>query len=137
MIKNPDSIEICEILSNCKTIAVIGLSSKSHRDSRIVAEYLLGKGYNVVGVNPGSIDADGIKVYPSIEDIPMDVDIIDVFRKPDSISEIMPAVIRKKPKVFWLQLGIRNDEAVQPAFEEGIIIVQDKCIKVQHSRCSK
>ena len=135
MINNPESKEICKILSTCKTIAVVGISSKIYRASRIVAEYLLAKGYNIFGVNPGFENVGSIKVYPSITDIPDDVDIIDVFRKPDSISEIIPEVINKKPKVLWLQLGIRNDEAVQPAIEAGITVVQDECIKVRHSRC--
>ena len=136
MINNPSDKEICEILKNSKNIAVLGISRNPTRTSRAIADYLINHGYTVVGVNPGFTEVNGIKVYPSLKDIPFDIDIVDVFRRSESIDEIIPDVLVKKPKVLWLQLGIRNDSAVTPAKEEGITVVQDQCIKVEHQHCS-
>lgn len=125
----------CEILKDAKTIAVVGISSKPDRTSRRIAEFLLDKGYTVVGVNPAIEMAGEIKVYPTLTDIPFDIDIVDVFRKPEDLPQIIPAVLEKKPKVLWLQLGIRNDEAVEPAIQAGITTVQDKCVKIEYNNC--
>lgn len=126
---------ICEILKEAKTIAVVGISSNPDRTSRRIAEFLLDKGYTVVGVNPAIVQAGDIKVYPSLAEIPFDIDIVDVFRKPEDINHIIPDLLVKNPKVLWLQLGIRNDEAVSPAVRAGIITIQDKCIKIEYNNC--
>jgi len=136
MIQNPGSNEICDILEKCKTIAVLGISKNPSKISRTIAEYLIDNEYNVVGVNPGFSDAGGIQVYPTLNDVPFDIDIVNVFRRSETISEIIPNVLGKKPKVLWLQLGIRNNEAVKQAQELGIKIIQDKCIKIEHQKCS-
>jgi uncharacterized protein len=125
----------CEILKESKTIAVVGISSKPGRDSGRIALFLKDKGYNVLGVNPVQKDFDGIKVYAKLTDIEEEIDIVDVFRNSDSIPELIPDVLQKKPKVLWLQLGIRNDDAVKPAEELGIQVIQDKCIAIEYSFC--
>jgi len=125
----------CEILKESKTIAVVGISNKPGRDSGKIALYLKEEGYNVVGVNPVIKDFPGIKVYPTLKEVPFNIDIVDVFRRSDAIPELIPDVMEVKPRVLWLQLGIRNDEAVAPALEAGIETVQDKCILVEHRFC--
>ena len=118
------------ILSNAKTIAVVGISHNADRTSRVIAEFLVKAGYEVVGVNPAISKAGNITVYKTLNDIPFEIDIVNVFRRSETISEIIPDVINKKPKVLWLQEGIRNDEAVKPAKEAGIEVIQDSCIAV-------
>jgi predicted CoA-binding protein len=126
---------ICEIIKESKTIAVVGISNKPGRDSGRIAVFLKDRGYNVIGVNPVQKDFDGIKVYKKLSDIEQDIDIVDVFRNSDSIPELIPDVLIKKPKVLWLQLGIRNDDAVKPAEEMGIQVIQDKCIAIEYNFC--
>lgn len=130
-----DSKNYCDILESSKKIAVYGISSKEDRTSRKIAEYLKENGYEVVGVNPAISKAGDIDVYPSLKDIPFEIDIVDVFRRSENIPELVEVVLEVKPKVLWLQLGIRNDEAVQPIKEAGIETIQDTCIKVAHSNC--
>lgn len=127
--------EICKILSEAKTIAVVGLSDNPDRTSRQIAEFLVDKGYKVVGVNPKIKKSGEIDVYPSLSDVPFEVDIVDVFRRSEDIPEIIPKVLKKNPKTLWLQQGIRNDDAVKPVIEKGIYTIQDKCIAVYYSLC--
>jgi uncharacterized protein len=127
--------EICKILSEAKTIAVLGLSDKPYRTSRGIAEFLVLKGYKVVGVNPLIKKSGEIDVYPNLTSIPFKIDIVDVFRRSETISELIPDVLKVKPKTLWLQEGIRNDEAVKPVKESGIYTIQDKCIAVFYNLC--
>ena len=128
---------ICEILKTTKTIAVVGISSNPMRTSRDIAEYLVLHGYDVVGVNPNKnfTDANGIKVYNNLEEIPHKIDIVNVFRRSEDIPFIIPDVLKIKPKYLWLQLGIRNDNAVKNVVDAGIQTIQDTCIKIAHSFC--
>lgn len=125
----------CEILKNSKTIAVVGISNKPGRDSGLIALRMKRLGYDVIGVNPLQKDFDGIKVYQSLEDIDRQIDIVNVFRNSKNIPEIIPGVLKLKPKVLWLQLGIRNDEAVKPAEEAGIEVIQNACIAIEYNNC--
>ena len=97
-------MDICKILEESKNIAVVGISSNPNRMSRIIADYLVSNGYNVVGVNPGKPKIDGITVYANLKDIPLEIDIVDVFRKPEDIPRLIPDVLSVNPKVLWLQL---------------------------------
>jgi len=128
-------MDICKTLSDAKTIAVVGISSNPTRTSRMIADYLKYAGYKVVGVNPGNPKIERMDVYASLTDIPFEIDIVDVFRKAEDIPQIISDVLAIKPKVLWLQLGIRNDEAVKPCSESGITVIQDKCIKIEHNMC--
>jgi len=125
----------CDILKEAKTIAVVGISNKPGRDSGTIALFLKDRGFNVIGVNPVQKDFEGMKVYQKLTDIEQDIDIVDVFRNSNSIADLIPDVLIKKPKVLWLQLGIRNDDAVKPAEEEGIQVIQDKCIAIEYNFC--
>ena len=127
--------EICRLLSETKTIAVVGLSDNSDRTSRQIAEFLVNKGFKVVGINPNIKKAGEIEVYPNLSAVPFDIDIVDVFRREETIPDIIDDVIKKNPKVLWLQQGIRNDKAVQPVIEKGIYTIQDKCIAVYYNLC--
>jgi predicted CoA-binding protein len=127
--------EICKILKEAKTIAVVGLSDNPDRTSRQIAESLLDKGYKVVGVNPMIKKAGEIEVYPNLAAVPFDIDIVDVFRRSETIPEIIDDLLLKNPKVLWLQQGIRNDAAVKPVIEKGIYTIQDKCIVVYYNMC--
>lgn len=131
------NVDKCKLLKEAKSIAIVGISSNPTRTSRNIADYLVRQGYNVVGVNPNQSfdDANGIKVYNSLLDIPHKIDIVDVFRKSEDILSIIENVISIEPKVLWLQLGIRNDEAIDKAKDKGVITIQDSCIKVDHSMC--
>src|SRR3989339_422194 len=111
--------EIRKILSEAKTIAVVGLSDNPDRTSRQIAEYLVDKGYKVVGVNPTIKKSGEIDVYPNLSDIPFEIDIVDVFRRSETIPELIPDVLKVNPKTLWLQEGVRNDEAVKPVIEKG------------------
>ncbi len=128
-------IDLCGILEEVKTIAVVGISSNPMRTSRDIASYLQMNDYNIVGVNPGKPKIEGMEVYASLKDIPFEIDIVDVFRRSEDIPQLIPDVLAVKPKYLWLQLGIRNDKAVQPVIDAGITVIQDTCIKVAHMYC--
>jgi predicted CoA-binding protein len=129
--------DICNILKRSNKIAVVGISRNKDRTSRMIADYLVNQGYEVVGVNPNKsfIDADGIKVYNDLLEIPHPIDIVNVFRKSEDLPSLIDDIINANPKVLWLQLGIRNDSAVQPVKDKGIPVIQDRCIKIDYSMC--
>jgi len=126
---------ICEILKESKTIAVVGLSDKPGRDSGPIARFLAQQGYNVFGVHPLLQQFGQIPVYKSLKEIPEKIHIVDVFLNSNLIPRIMPDVLEVKPKTLWLQLGVRNDEAVLPAEQNGIIVISNKCIKIEYWNC--
>lgn len=127
--------EVCEILKSSKNIAVVGLSDNPTRTSFEIAHMLLRNGFNVVGVNPLINKSGEIEVYPNLTSVPFKIDIVNVFRRSEYIPEIIDDVIKVKPKALWLQQGIRNDEAVKPVVENGIIAFQDMCIAVYFNLC--
>ena len=127
--------DICSILKNARTIAVVGLSDSPERTSRQIAESLVRKGYQVVGVNPNISESGGITVFPDLASIPFNIDIVDVFRRSETIPELIPDILNVMPKVLWLQQGIRNDAAVKPVLENNISVIQDKCIAVYWNLC--
>ncbi len=131
-------MNIKELLKNSKTIAVVGLSGKSERDSYLVAEYLQRAGYEIIPVNPNISKWNGIKAYAALLDVPssIKIDIVDVFRRSEFVEEIVDQVLRMKlpPKAIWLQLGIEDEKAAEKANAVGIFVVQNKCIKIEHAR---
>lgn len=129
-------MDICDILKKSKTIAVVGISSNPSRTSRMIADYLVDEEYTVVGVNPGKPKIEGMEIYAKLQDIPFKIDIVNVFRRSEDIPQIIPDVLAVNPKVLWLQLGIENNDAVQPCIEQGITVIQNKCIKIEHSYCA-
>ncbi|EQB67662.1 MAG: CoA-binding protein [Thermoplasmataceae archaeon] len=135
MIINRDE-DIKVLLKNSKNIAVVGISDKQERDSFGVAKYLVSKGYNVIPVNPSLENWQGIKSYPNLSSIPKNtrLDIVDIFRKPEAVGEIVEESIKVKPKAIWMQLGVINEEAGKKASDSGMTVVMDKCIMVEHRK---
>lgn len=135
MIINKDE-DIKVLLKNSKNIAVVGISDKQERDSFGVAKYLVSKGYNVIPVNPSLESWQGIKSYPNLSSIPKNtkLDIVDIFRKPEAVGEIVEESIKVKPKAIWMQLGVINEEAGKKASDSGMTVVMDKCIMVEHKK---
>lgn len=126
---------ICELLKKSKNIAVVGLSDNPMRTSYDIAHLLLNNGFNVVGVNPLISKSGEIVVYPNLTAVPFNIDIVNVFRRSEFIPDIIDDVIKVNPKALWLQQGIRNDEAVKPVKEKGILVLQDICIAVYYNLC--
>ncbi len=131
---NPSDQQIKELLGQAKRIAVVGLSDKPERDSYRVAQYLLAHGYEVIPVNPGASEILGQKVYPDLASLPGPVDIVNVFRRSDAVPEIAQAAVAIKPKALWLQLDVQSQKAADLARKNGMLVVQDACIKVEHHR---
>lgn len=120
------------ILKECRTIAVVGLSNDPYRPSYGVADYLLRVGYNIIPVNPKYEQVMGRKCYASLRDIPVPVDLVDVFRNPDYLLPIVEDAIAIKAKVIWFQLGVINEEAIDQAEAAGLEVVVDRCLKIEH-----
>jgi uncharacterized protein len=126
--------EIRHILETGRNIAVVGLSDKPDRDSYRVAEYLQHRGYRIIPVNPVIESVLGEKSYASLKDIPEPVDIVDIFRKPDTVGPIVDEAIEIGAPVVWMQLGVVNEAAAQKAEAAGLQVVMDRCLKVEHQR---
>ncbi len=128
---NPE--EIKEIFNSIKTIAVIGLSPNPAKDSHKVAKYLQSVGYKIIPVYPKEDEILGEKVYRSLAEIPDQVDMVDIFRKPAAFDAIADACIaRGDVKVFWGQVGLVNNEAAERAKNAGMKVVQNLCAMVEH-----
>jgi uncharacterized protein len=132
----PSDATLRSILSQTRTIAVVGLSSKAHRDSHGVARYLQRRGYKVVPVNPNETEVLGETAYPSLLDVPTEVaiDIVDVFRKADETPPVAEQAVSIGARVLWLQEGIVSDEARRIAEEGGLTVVMDLCIRTTRAR---
>ena len=126
------SDEIKEILAPSKTIAIVGLSPKEERDSNKVASYLQKEGYKIIPVNPGYDEILGLKSFPNLSEIPEDIDVVDIFRRPSVVAEIVESAIRKGAKVIWMQEGIVNNEAAEKAKNAGLKVVMNKCMMKEH-----
>ncbi len=130
--------EIQKILSESKTVAVVGISPKEDRASYIVAGYLKAKGYRIIPVRPDGEEILGEKVYPSLADIPkeIDVDVVDIFRKSEDVPPIVEEAIRRGAKTVWMQEGIIHKESGKKAEKAGLSVVMDHCMKKEHQKLS-
>lgn len=124
--------EIRQLLTEAKTIAVIGLSSDVFRPSFGVAHYMQQQGYRIIPVNPNETEILGEKAYASLDGVPGTVDIVNVFRRPAAAMEATEAAIRKGAKAVWMQEGVINEEAADKARAAGLVVVMDTCILKQH-----
>jgi hypothetical protein len=115
-------------------VAVLGLSPKPGRDSYRVAEYLKAHGFRIIPVRPAQAEILGEKVFASLDEVAGPVDIVDVFRSPDQVLPHAREAIRLRPKAFWMQEGIANQEAAELLTAAGIDVVMDRCIKKDHER---
>lgn len=130
---NSNIEEIKEIFENTKTIAIIGCSPDPSKASNMVANYLKNAGFKMVPVYPKEDEILGEKVYRSLKEIPFKVDMVDIFRKPDVIGQVVDAAIeRGDVDTVWTQLGLVNNEAAKKAQEKGMKVVQNKCTKIEH-----
>lgn len=130
---NASNDEIRSILAETKTIAILGLSPDSTKDSYRVAEYLKNAGYTIIPVYPKEETILGEKVYRSLQEIPFAVDMVNIFRKPDALGAIAnECIARGDVKVFWAQKGIVNNEAAEHARNAGMRVVQNHCTMVEH-----
>ena len=130
---NSNREEMKEIFESVKTIAILGLSPDESKASNMVARYLKNAGYKIVPVYPKEEKILGEKVYRSLEEIPFEIDMVNIFRKPSAFDAIADACIRRGDvKVFWGQLGLVNNAAAQKAKEAGMKVVQNYCSKIEH-----
>lgn len=127
-------MSIPELLRSARTIAVVGLSGKPWRPSHGVAEYMQRAGYRIIPVNPNETEVLGEKAYPSLEAVPEKVDIVNVFRRPEYVPEIVEAAIRIGAPAIWLQEGVVNEAAAERARQAGLFVVMDRCILKEHRR---
>jgi predicted CoA-binding protein len=123
---------ISEILSNTKTIAVVGLSANPDRPSYDVALYMQKQGFRIIPVNPNEEMILGEKSYPNLSAIPFNIDLVNVFRKSQDCSEIVTEAVKVRVKYVWLQLGVINLESQEIATNAGINFVMDRCLKIEH-----
>ena len=127
-----NEIETIEKIYKMKTIAVVGMSAKPERPSHYVALYLRDQGYEIIPVNPGQTEIAGETCYPSLKDIPKQVDVVDVFRRPEHVLPIAEAAIEIGAKALWLQDGVINEGAAQLAEDAGLLVVMNNCMLRQH-----
>jgi uncharacterized protein len=127
---------IYELLSRVKTIAVVGLSESPMRPSHGVSAYMQSAGYKIIPVNPQIAEALGEKAYPSLLEVPLEVtkkiDLVDVFRRPEYVDEIVEQAIQLKIPAIWLQEDVINERAAEKARQAGIFVVMDLCILKEH-----
>ncbi|MDD2653417.1 MAG: CoA-binding protein [Sulfurimonas sp.] len=130
---NSNKQEILEIFNITKTIAVVGLSPDGSKDSHRVAKYLQEHGFKIVPIYPKEETILGEKVYRSLAEVPFEIDMVNIFRKPDILPLVADACIaRGDVKIFWAQKGIVNNEAAQKAKDAGMSVVQNMCTMVEH-----
>ncbi|MGO4543722.1 CoA-binding protein [Paenibacillus sp. 2TAB23] len=131
--ENPSREQIKVILERSMTVAVVGLSDKPDRVSYMVSEAMQAKGYTIIPVNPNADSILGQKSYASLKDIPVPVDIVNVFRRSEHTPPVAQEAVAIGAKTLWLQLGISNDEAAEIAISGGLEVIMDRCIKVEDS----
>jgi uncharacterized protein len=132
MASQPVSDPITEILQRARTIAVVGLSDNPLRPSHGVAAYLQTQGYRIVPVNPQIESALGEKSYPSLLDVPEKIDIVDIFRRPEFVEEVVDQAIQLKVPAVWMQEEVIHEKAAQKARAAGLFVVMDRCILLEH-----
>ncbi len=119
---------IAEVLRQSKTIAVVGASDNPERASYEVAEYLQSEGFKIIPVNPALVELFGEQAYPDLVSIPEPVDVVDIFRKPAAVPEIVEQAIAKRAKVVWMQPGAENIKAAERAKQAGLEVIMGVCM---------
>ena len=131
--------EIKELLQNTKTIAVVGIKMETHQPAYYVPNYMKSAGFEIIPVPvyyPEATEILGAKVYRSLAEIPGEVDLVNIFRRSNDVSKHLDDILAKKPKAVWMQSGIYNDEAAEQLAREGIKVVQNLCLMVEHRALS-
>ncbi len=134
----PDAtaLERLQIIQNYDSVALVGVSANPLRSSNFVASYLVRTAFRTYPVNPAYDEVLGQKAYASLSDLPEAPDIVDVFRREEALPGVVDEAIEVGAKVVWFQLGLRHDEAARKAQEAGLMVVQDRCLKIEHARFS-
>ncbi len=125
---------INKILEDCRTIAVVGLSSNRGRASNGVAGYMKQQGYKIIPVNPNETNVLGETSYSSLADVPVKIDLVDVFRRSEDAGAVVDEAIKVGAKAVWLQEGVIDHEAAQRAQDAGLLVVMDRCWLKEHAR---
>jgi hypothetical protein len=132
MVSSRQTDPVTELLTHAKTIAVVGLSDNSLRASHGVSAYMQGHGYRVIPVNPHIDSCLGEKAYSSLLDVPEKIDIVNIFRRPQFVQEIVDQAIQLKVPAIWMQEGVIHEKAAEKARQTGIFVVMDRCILKDH-----
>jgi predicted CoA-binding protein len=128
----PDAIQT--ILETCRTLAVVGLSSKPTRASYGVSSYMQSHGYRIIPVNPNEESVLGEKCFPALEEVTESFDAVVIFRRSEFVPEVVESAIRKGAKVVWMQEGVQHEEAARHARDAGLQVVQNRCILKEHAK---
>ena len=131
--ENPSKEEMKQLLEEAKTIAVVGLSNNEEKTAFQISKIMQEQGYRIIPVNPSVDEVLGEKAYPSLKDIPHEIDIINVFRRPEYLPTVAKDAAETNCRVFWAQQGIVNEEAYHYLKEKDFTVIMDLCIKVVHS----
>ncbi len=129
-----DNETINRILDECRTIAVVGLSSKSTRPSHGVAGYMQRFGFRIIPVNPNEIEVLGENAYASLNEVPEQIDLVDIFRRSEEAGAAVDEAIAVGAKAVWLQEGVIDQAAAQRALDAGLLVVMDRCWLKEHAR---
>jgi hypothetical protein len=129
-----DPLTIQRVLFGARTIAIVGLSSNTLRASYFVGFYLQRHGFRVIPVNPRETEILGERCFGSLTEVPVPVDIVNVFRAPSALPGIAKEAVAIRAKALWCQFGVINEEGARIAEEGGLAVVMDRCIKVEHAR---
>jgi uncharacterized protein len=129
-----DKLTIQRVLRTATTIAIVGLSKNQLRASNFVGYYLKRHGYRVIPVNPRETEILGETCYPSLLDVPVPVDVVDVFRAPDALPGIAREAVAIRAAALWCQFGVINADGAQIAEDDGLTVIVDRCLKVEHAR---
>jgi predicted CoA-binding protein len=132
--KYQDPLAIQRVLMSAATVAVVGLSRNELRPSNFVGYYLKRHGYRVIPVNPREREILGETCYPSLLDVPVPVDVVDVFRAPDALPAIARDAVTIGASTLWCQFGVINEEGAQIAEDGGLTVIMDRCLKIEHAR---
>jgi len=133
----PKAEKIAELLRSAKTIAVVGLSNNPARTSNGVSAYMQSQGYRIIPVNPAISEALGEKAYPTLSEVPEKIDIVNVFRRPEHVPEVVDEAIRLGVPAIWMQEGVVHEEAAEKARQAGIFVVMNRCILKEHGRLAR
>jgi predicted CoA-binding protein len=125
---------IKQILDECKTIAVVGLSSNPSRPSNSVSGYMKRQGYRIIPVNPNESEVLGEKAYPSLTDVTEKIDLVDIFRRSEEAGTVVDEAIRIGARAVWLQESVIDKAAAGRALDAGLLVVMDRCILKEHAR---
>jgi predicted CoA-binding protein len=129
-----ESERITDLLQEARTIAVVGLTDSHIRPSYGVSGYMQSQGYRIIPVNPNITESLGEKAYATLLDVPEKIDIVNVFRRPDAVPEIVDQAIQLKVPAIWMQEGVVHEEAAEKARQAGIFVVMDRCILKEQRR---